>query len=213
MTGTADRTPMGALPATLVLALTGAGVFISALDQTVVVTALPEIFVDIELPVTRLDQGAWIVTGYLVGYTAAMPLVGRVSDIYGHGRIYSPCHAGFHAGLRSRGPQRQPGVDRRGPGGAGDRWRRRPTRDPRHCQREPSRQQAWDRHRGHRGPGGGGGRPGPPVRRLGVEISGLAMAFLAEPSPGGCGDPAGLLPGEKPSGAPLSPWTTLGGCF
>ena len=88
MTGTADHTSMGALPAALVLALTGAGVFISTLDQTVVVTALPEIFVDIDLPVTRLDQGAWIVTGYLVGYTAAMPLVGRISDIYGHGRIY-----------------------------------------------------------------------------------------------------------------------------
>ena len=88
MTVTADRTTLGAIPAALVLAVTGAGVFIAALDQTVVVTALPEIFADIDLPVTKLDQGAWIVTGYLVGYTAAMPLMGRVSDIYGHGRIY-----------------------------------------------------------------------------------------------------------------------------
>jgi EmrB/QacA subfamily drug resistance transporter len=44
--------------------------------------------VDIGLPVTKIDQAAWIVTGYLLGYTFAMPLMGRVSDVYGHGRIY-----------------------------------------------------------------------------------------------------------------------------
>ena len=77
-----------ALSPILVLAATGAGVFVAALDQTVVVTALPDIFIDIGLPVTRLDQGAWIVTGYLLGYTAVMPLMGRVSDSYGHSRIY-----------------------------------------------------------------------------------------------------------------------------
>lgn len=85
MTATASPKP---LPATLVLAAAGAGIFVAALDQTVVVTALPEIFVDIDLPVTRLDQGAWIITGYLLGYTAAMPLMGRVSDSYGHSRVY-----------------------------------------------------------------------------------------------------------------------------
>jgi EmrB/QacA subfamily drug resistance transporter len=43
---------------------------------------------DIRLPVTKIDQAAWIVIGYLLGYTFVMPLMGRVSDVYGHGRIY-----------------------------------------------------------------------------------------------------------------------------
>ena len=43
---------------------------------------------DIKLPVSKIDQASWIITGYLLGYTAAMPLVGRLSDIYGHARIY-----------------------------------------------------------------------------------------------------------------------------
>ncbi len=72
----------------LVLVLACAGVFLAALDQTVVVTALPDIFLDIEVPVTDLDQGSWIITGYLLGYTGAMPLMGRISDAYGHSRIY-----------------------------------------------------------------------------------------------------------------------------
>ena len=37
------------------------------------VTALPSMMEDLELPITRLDQASWIVTGYLLGYTVAMP--------------------------------------------------------------------------------------------------------------------------------------------
>jgi EmrB/QacA subfamily drug resistance transporter len=67
-----------------------AGVFLASLDQTVVVTALPDIFLDIDLPVTRIDEGAWIVNGYLVGFTAALPLLGRAADVFG----YRPAYAG-----------------------------------------------------------------------------------------------------------------------
>jgi len=64
------------------------GVFVAAMDQTVIYGALPGMMVSIHLPVTRLDQAAWIVIGYLLGYTFAMPLIGRVSDVYGHSRVY-----------------------------------------------------------------------------------------------------------------------------
>ena len=68
------------------LALTAvfAGVFVAADDQTVVVTVLPRIMLDLNLTVTELDHTSWIITGYLLGYVAAMPFIGRPSDVWGH---------------------------------------------------------------------------------------------------------------------------------
>ena len=68
------------------LALTAvfAGVFVAADDQTVVVTVLPRIMLDLNLTVTELDRTSWIITGYLLGYVAAMPFIGRLSDVWGH---------------------------------------------------------------------------------------------------------------------------------
>lgn len=85
-------------PRPLLLAVATLGVLVAALDQTSVVTALPAIFREIELPVTRLDEGSWIVTGYLLGYTAVLPLMGRLSDRYGHGRLYLVALAVFLVG-------------------------------------------------------------------------------------------------------------------
>ena len=71
-----------------VLAIICLGVFSTALDQTVVVAALPSVMVDLEIPLTDLDKASWIVTGYLVSYTVAMPLAGRLSDVYGRVRMF-----------------------------------------------------------------------------------------------------------------------------
>ena len=65
-----------------------AGVFIAADDQTVVVTILAEIMIDLKVPVNELDQASWTITGYLLGYVAAMPLIGRLSDVWGHRRLF-----------------------------------------------------------------------------------------------------------------------------
>ena len=65
-----------------------AGVFIAADDQTVVVTVLPQIMLDMEVQINELDRASWTITGYLLGYVAAMPLLGRISDVWGHRRIY-----------------------------------------------------------------------------------------------------------------------------
>ena len=76
------------MPAPLVLTVIGLGAFVTALDQTVVVTALPSVMVDLKIPVTEIDRASWIVTAYLLGYIAAMPLMGRLADVYGYARVY-----------------------------------------------------------------------------------------------------------------------------
>jgi len=84
--------------ALLAVLAASAAVFLTALDQTVVVTALPRIIVDLQIPVTQLDRAAWIISGYLLGYVIAMPLMGRVSDMYGRRRIFITCLCIFALG-------------------------------------------------------------------------------------------------------------------
>ena len=73
-------------------------VFLTALDQTVVVTALPSIITDLSISVQQLDRAAWIVSGYLLGYIIAMPLMGRVSDMYGRRSAFLLCLGIFAIG-------------------------------------------------------------------------------------------------------------------
>ncbi|MEE2638207.1 MAG: MDR family MFS transporter [Acidobacteriota bacterium] len=56
-----------------------AGLFLAALDQTIVATALPTIVGELG----GLDYYAWVVTAYLLSSTVCTPLYGKVSDIYG----------------------------------------------------------------------------------------------------------------------------------
>ena len=65
------------------------GVFIAADDQTVIVTVLPSIIVDFGILPTNLDKAAWTITGYLLGYLVAMPLIGRLSDSLGHRKLFT----------------------------------------------------------------------------------------------------------------------------
>ena len=74
-------TIMPRLSATGVLITVCAGVFLASLDQTSVVTALPEIMLDMGISIDRLDDMAWVVTAYLLGFTVAMPLLGRAGDV------------------------------------------------------------------------------------------------------------------------------------
>lgn len=72
----------------LLLVVIGLGVFVGTFDQTVVVTILPNMIADLKLPVSRFGEATWIVNGYLLGYTVAMPIVGRLADVFGHVRLY-----------------------------------------------------------------------------------------------------------------------------
>jgi len=80
------------------LTLACIAVFFTTLDQTVVVTALPQIIADLHVPITQLDHAAWIVSAYLLGFVVVMPLMGRVSDIYGRRRIFLLCLTIFGIG-------------------------------------------------------------------------------------------------------------------
>ena len=53
--------------------------FLGALDQTIVATALPTIGQDLG----DLDDLPWVVTAYLISSTAVTPLYGKLSDIHG----------------------------------------------------------------------------------------------------------------------------------
>ena len=78
--------------------LAALGVFFAADDQTSVVTVLPEMIEGIGLPQDEFYRAAWIVNAYILGYVVAMPLVGRVSDALGHGRVFAASMAVFVLG-------------------------------------------------------------------------------------------------------------------
>lgn len=66
-------------------------VFLTALDQTVVVTVLPSITNDLHIPLQQLDRAAWVISAYLLGYVIAMPVMGRISDLYGRKLVFVLC--------------------------------------------------------------------------------------------------------------------------
>jgi len=81
-----------------VLIIVGVGVFIAADDQTSIVTVLPSIIGDVGITVDDFYRSSWIVNGYLLGYLVALPLLGRVADVYGRRRIFIATLSLFVAG-------------------------------------------------------------------------------------------------------------------
>lgn len=60
------------------------GVFLSAVDATIVTTALPTIAGELG----GLDQLTWVLTAYLLTSTAFTPLGGKLSDLYGRRVVF-----------------------------------------------------------------------------------------------------------------------------
>jgi EmrB/QacA subfamily drug resistance transporter len=80
-----------------VLAVYGAlmvTLFLAALDQTIVVTALPRIVADLG----GLTSYSWIVTAYMLALTVTVPVYGKLVDVYGARRPFLGAIALFLVG-------------------------------------------------------------------------------------------------------------------
>lgn len=71
-----------------------AGMFLAALDQSIVGVALPRIVSDLG----GLDHLSWVVTAYLLTSTASTPLWGKFSDLYGRRIVFQVAIATFIIG-------------------------------------------------------------------------------------------------------------------
>src|SRR6202453_3041142 len=60
------------------------GMFLAALDQTIVATALPTISADLH----GLNHLSWVVTAYLITSTITLPLWGKYGDLYGRKKFF-----------------------------------------------------------------------------------------------------------------------------
>jgi MFS family permease len=67
----------------LLLALAAVAVAFAAADTYVVVLALPDMMGSAGIPVDQLQRAAPIVSGFLLGYVAMLPLIGRIADLRG----------------------------------------------------------------------------------------------------------------------------------
>lgn len=76
----------------------GLAVLLGALDTYVVVSVLEDIMRSLEIPINRIQQATPIVTCYLLGYIAAMPLLGRLSDRFGRRLVLQASLALFIVG-------------------------------------------------------------------------------------------------------------------
>jgi MFS family permease len=84
--------------ARLRLVFAAAAVLLAAADTYVVVLALPSIMNDVGLSIDRLAEAAPIISGFLLGYVAMLPLLGRLSDVYGRRPVFVGCLAAFALG-------------------------------------------------------------------------------------------------------------------
>ena len=82
----------------LLLGLAAVAVAFAAADTYVVVLALPEMMAAVGVPIDQLQKAAPIVSGFLLGYVAMLPLIGRIADLRGRVPVLVAALVVFAAG-------------------------------------------------------------------------------------------------------------------
>lgn len=97
--------PVSRAGAWSLLAVFGIGVFLAGLELMITATALPSILLDLATTdqlgkpaFSELRHASWIVNGYLLAYVVAMPLAGRLADVWGTRRLFLVALVVFVAG-------------------------------------------------------------------------------------------------------------------
>src|SRR5690348_12303030 len=86
------------VPALSVVVLATLAVLVTAADTYVVVLALPDILTGIGVGLDELQRATPIVGGFLLGYTATLPLLGRLADLRGRAPVLVGCLLVFALG-------------------------------------------------------------------------------------------------------------------
>src|SRR5918997_285704 len=115
----------GAPPGLALVVLATLAVLVTAADTYVVVLALPDILTGVGVGLDELQRATPIIGGFLLGYTATLPLLGRLADLRGRARTAGHRRRGTGAGdprarrrpLAARTPVGAAGGGGRGPGG------------------------------------------------------------------------------------------------
>ncbi len=87
----------GAAPRAL-LATASVAVALAAADTYVVVLALTDMMTGVGLGIDSLQKATPIISGFLLGYVAVLPMIGRLSDLVARQRILLACLAVFVVG-------------------------------------------------------------------------------------------------------------------
>ncbi len=90
--------PAGTTNRRIAISAGSLAVVLGALDTYVVVTIMTDIMSDVGIGVNQIQRVTPIITGYLLGYIAAMPLLGRASDRFGRKMLIQVSLAGFALG-------------------------------------------------------------------------------------------------------------------